>query len=99
MSSLEIVRRLWEAAERQDGQAVFALYDPAIVWESHNVGSLEGGGRSASTSRCRVGTSTRSAMGSSPESRSSPLNQRPSKSQGCRTRRTLQPAPRRAAAA
>jgi ketosteroid isomerase-like protein len=31
-------------AERRDNQAVFALYDPAIVWESHEVGPIERGG-------------------------------------------------------
>jgi ketosteroid isomerase-like protein len=29
---VEIVRRIWEAAKRRDTEAVFALYDPAIVW-------------------------------------------------------------------
>jgi ketosteroid isomerase-like protein len=42
--NVEIVRRLWEAAERQDDQAVFALYDPAIAWESRALGPLEAGG-------------------------------------------------------
>ena len=32
--NLEIVRRVWEAAERRDTEALFALYDPAITWES-----------------------------------------------------------------
>jgi len=39
--NVEVVRRLWEAAERRDRQAVFALYDPAIVWESHETGAIE----------------------------------------------------------
>jgi uncharacterized protein len=43
--NVEIVRRLWEAAERRDSQAVFALYDPAIIWESGQAGPLEVGGR------------------------------------------------------
>jgi ketosteroid isomerase-like protein len=42
--NVEIVRRVWEAAERRDDQAVFNLYDPAIVWESHFVGPIELGG-------------------------------------------------------
>jgi ketosteroid isomerase-like protein len=41
--NVEIVRRVWEAAERRDTDAVFALYDPAIVWESRYVGPIEGG--------------------------------------------------------
>jgi ketosteroid isomerase-like protein len=32
--NLEIVRRLMEAWERRDMEAVFALYDPAIVWDN-----------------------------------------------------------------
>jgi ketosteroid isomerase-like protein len=31
--NVEIVRRLWEAWERRDTEAVLGLYDPAIVWE------------------------------------------------------------------
>ena len=42
--NVEIVRRVWEAAERGDGRAVFALYDPAIVWESRYTGPIERGG-------------------------------------------------------
>ena len=42
--NVEVVRRLWEAAERQDDQAVYALYDPAIVWASTINGPLEVGG-------------------------------------------------------
>ena len=41
--NVEIVRRVWEAAERRDDQAVFALYDPAIVWDSRFLGPIEGG--------------------------------------------------------
>jgi ketosteroid isomerase-like protein len=33
--NLEIVRRAWEATDRGDSEALFALYDPAIVWQSH----------------------------------------------------------------
>jgi uncharacterized protein len=33
--NVEIVRGVWEAWERGDTDAVFALYDPAIVWEAH----------------------------------------------------------------
>jgi ketosteroid isomerase-like protein len=37
------VRRLWEASERRDAEAVFALYDPAIVLDTSNVsGPLAG---------------------------------------------------------
>jgi uncharacterized protein len=31
--NVEIVRRVWEALERRDTEALFALYDPAIVWD------------------------------------------------------------------
>ena len=31
--NVEIVRRAWEAWERRDMEALFALYDPAIIWE------------------------------------------------------------------
>jgi ketosteroid isomerase-like protein len=41
---VEMVRHLWEAAERRDEAGVFALYAPGIVWESRYTGSLEGGG-------------------------------------------------------
>jgi ketosteroid isomerase-like protein len=34
--NVEIVRRFWGAWERGDLQAVFALYDPAIVWVQHS---------------------------------------------------------------
>jgi uncharacterized protein len=33
--NVEIVRRAWEASDRSDYEALFALYDPAIVWHSH----------------------------------------------------------------
>ena len=33
--NVEIVRRFWEAWERGDLDAVFAVYDPAVVWVSH----------------------------------------------------------------
>lgn len=33
--NVEIVRRVWKAAERGDTEAVFELYDPAIVWQVH----------------------------------------------------------------
>jgi ketosteroid isomerase-like protein len=32
---VDVVRRTWEAADRRDTDALFALYDPAIVWQSH----------------------------------------------------------------
>jgi ketosteroid isomerase-like protein len=34
--NVEIVRRFWDASDRQDLQAVFALYDPAVVWVQHS---------------------------------------------------------------
>jgi ketosteroid isomerase-like protein len=42
--NVEIVRRIWEAAERRDDEAVFALHHTEIVWESHYVGPIEGSG-------------------------------------------------------
>jgi ketosteroid isomerase-like protein len=39
--NVEIVRRVWASAEKRDQRAVFMLYDPAIEWESHDVGSME----------------------------------------------------------
>jgi ketosteroid isomerase-like protein len=33
--NMEIVRRVWAAVERQDTEVMFALYDPAIVWQDH----------------------------------------------------------------
>jgi ketosteroid isomerase-like protein len=41
--NVEIVNRVWEAWDRRDMEALFALYDPAIVWESHT-GPIELGG-------------------------------------------------------
>ncbi|MGZ5415431.1 MAG: nuclear transport factor 2 family protein [Aeromicrobium sp.] len=32
---VQVVRRAWEASDRRDTAALFALYDPAIVWQSH----------------------------------------------------------------
>jgi ketosteroid isomerase-like protein len=32
---VEVVRRAWGASDRGDTEALFALYHPAIVWESH----------------------------------------------------------------
>jgi ketosteroid isomerase-like protein len=41
--NVEIVRRLWEEWERRNSEAVFALYDPAIVWSGDAThGALEG---------------------------------------------------------
>ncbi len=42
--NVEIVRRLWSAAEGGDDHAVYALYDPGISWTSRTVGPLEGAG-------------------------------------------------------
>ena len=36
--NVEIVRRLWEAWERRDTEAVLVHYDPAIVWEGGETG-------------------------------------------------------------
>ena len=33
--NVEIVRRLWEAVERRDTEAVFAFYDQDITWRNH----------------------------------------------------------------
>jgi uncharacterized protein len=38
--NVEIVRRVWAAVERQDTEALFAFYDPDIVWQDHT-GALE----------------------------------------------------------
>jgi ketosteroid isomerase-like protein len=38
--NVEIVRRVWAAVERQDTEAMFAFYDPDIVWQDHT-GALE----------------------------------------------------------
>lgn len=35
--NVEVVRRIWEAVERGDREAVFALYDPAIVLDNSTV--------------------------------------------------------------
>lgn len=32
---VDVVRRAWEASDRRDTEALFALYDPAIVWQVH----------------------------------------------------------------
>ena len=39
--NVEIVRRVWEAVQRRDTEAVFALYDPDIAWENHTGGAVE----------------------------------------------------------
>jgi ketosteroid isomerase-like protein len=39
--NVEIVRRIWEASERRDTHAVFALYDPAIVWDFSQAAPVE----------------------------------------------------------
>jgi ketosteroid isomerase-like protein len=41
--NVEIVKRMWDATERGDTKAVFALYDQAIVWDSHHAGPIERG--------------------------------------------------------
>jgi ketosteroid isomerase-like protein len=43
--NVEVVRRVWDAVERQDTAAVFAFYDPDIVWQNHT-GAIELQGRS-----------------------------------------------------
>ena len=35
--NVEIVRRIWKAAERRDRKAVFELYDTGIVWDASTV--------------------------------------------------------------
>lgn len=41
--NVEIVRRIWEAVERQDTEAAFALYDPEVVFDNSTVpGPLAG---------------------------------------------------------
>ena len=40
-ANVEVVRRLWNAVDRGEMEAVFALYDPAIVWENHTGGPAE----------------------------------------------------------
>jgi ketosteroid isomerase-like protein len=42
--NVEIVRRVWQAAEGGDMDALFALYDPDIVWKSYFFGPIEFGG-------------------------------------------------------
>jgi ketosteroid isomerase-like protein len=39
--NVEVIRRLWEAVDRRDREAVFAFYDPDIVWQNHTGGALE----------------------------------------------------------
>ena len=41
--NVEVVRRLWQAAERRDNEAVFALYDPDIVWDTRADDQIAGG--------------------------------------------------------
>jgi ketosteroid isomerase-like protein len=38
--AVEVVRRAWEAWERDDMKALFALYDPAIIWDQTHYGDL-----------------------------------------------------------
>ena len=40
--NVEIVRRVYEAAARRDGEAVLALYDPEIEWDWTRVSGLFG---------------------------------------------------------
>jgi ketosteroid isomerase-like protein len=39
--NVEIVRAAWEAWERKDMDAVFAFYDPQIVWDQTHYGAAE----------------------------------------------------------
>ena len=42
-ANIEIVRRVWDAAERRDTDAMFAFFDSAIVWDLRTVpGPLAG---------------------------------------------------------
>jgi ketosteroid isomerase-like protein len=40
--NVEIVRAAWEAWERRDIEAIFAFYDPAIVWDQTHYGEPSG---------------------------------------------------------
>jgi ketosteroid isomerase-like protein len=42
--NVEIVRRVYDAAARRDGEAVLALYDPEIEWDWTRVSGLFGQG-------------------------------------------------------
>jgi ketosteroid isomerase-like protein len=40
-ANVEIVRRVWEAWERRDRDALFALYDPDLVYDPGHAGPIE----------------------------------------------------------
>jgi ketosteroid isomerase-like protein len=40
-ANVDLVRRVWEAWERRDRDALFALYDPAIVYDPGDAGPME----------------------------------------------------------
>jgi hypothetical protein len=42
--NVEVVRAAWEAWERADMEALFEVYDPAIVWDQTHYGTVELGG-------------------------------------------------------
>jgi ketosteroid isomerase-like protein len=39
--NVELVRASWEAWERGDMEAIFAFYDPAIVWDRTHAGTAD----------------------------------------------------------
>ncbi len=39
--NVELVRAAWQAWERGDMEAIFAFYDPAIVWDQTHYGAAE----------------------------------------------------------
>jgi ketosteroid isomerase-like protein len=41
--NVEIVRRAWDAWERRDIEGLFALYDPAIIWDMSHYDDVIGG--------------------------------------------------------
>jgi ketosteroid isomerase-like protein len=40
--NVELVRAAWEAWERRDMEAIFAFYDPEIVWDQTHYGEPSG---------------------------------------------------------
>jgi ketosteroid isomerase-like protein len=40
-ANVELVRGSWEAWERGDMEAIFAFYDPAIVWDQTHAGTAD----------------------------------------------------------
>jgi ketosteroid isomerase-like protein len=42
--NVELVRKAWKAWERRDMEALFAFYDPSIVWDQTHYGPVEPSG-------------------------------------------------------